>query len=470
MNKQQLLAQLKPLISSGEVLDRPYLQIGTQLQTADANTIVFYRLRPGGQPEEVLATRLAEAKDCLLIVNRTCPAVKKRPNTLVISDDHFFQAQQILCDLLYPKNNKLLLAGVTGTNGKTTTVNLACQIANACGKRALALGTLGLTNEAGEIIEDLQSTTPSYVELRRLIHQYQQKIDVLFMEVSSHALEQNRLGEMKLAVTCWTSFSQDHLDYHSTMEQYFKAKCKLFQESSLDSAPCYIPSQLVPLFDAVSAKEKLKVEEVSQWLKDLSQLSLSFKPRYNRDNLALAFSLNEFLWGQEFVRSQMIKQLELLKPPAGRFSVIPYGQNLVVIDYAHTPDALENICLAIREAFPKHELITVFGCGGNRDRTKRPLMGAIAEKYSDYVIVTSDNPRYEDPEAIIDDIVQSMKGNYERHSYRRQAIRQALSMLSTEQIVLIAGKGHEQYQEVKGIKRFFSDFEEVKVFMGEKSV
>ncbi len=470
MNNIQIKSVLAPMITSGEVRAGNYTQLKTQLQNADDKAVVFYRLHPGGQAEDVLTARLAGVADCLLIVNRNCPAIKKRPNTIVISDENFHRAQTLLSNLFYPNDNSLLIAGVTGTNGKTTTVNLACQIASFCGKRALALGTLGLTNEKGEVIEDLQSTTPSYIEIRRLIHSYQKKIDVIFMEVSSHALEQGRLGEMQLSVACWTSFSQDHLDYHSTMEQYFQAKCLLFQQKLKPSAPCYICAHLQPIFQQVSDSERLVVEGVSCELATDVNLPLSFRPKYNRDNLALAVSMNKYLWGDEYVAQNLKKNLTMLKAPTGRFSVIPYGENLVVIDYAHTPDALENICLAIREAFPDFQLITVFGCGGNRDKLKRPIMGALAEKHSDYVIVTSDNPRYEDPEAIIDDIVAGIKGNYERHSYRRQAIRHALSMLSQKQIVLIAGKGHEEYQEVKGIKRFFSDFEEVKVFMGEKSV
>lgn len=469
MNNKLIRSALSPFIQSGEVSAGEYLHLSTQLQTAKSQSIVFYRIQPGGQAEEIFANRLATASDCLILVNRSCPATKKRNNIVVLGEEGFVQSQKILCDLIYPNQNKLRIAGVTGTNGKTTTVSLACQIATICGKRALALGTLGLTNEKGEVIEDLLATTPSYIELRRIIHQYQNQLDVLFMEVSSHALEQNRLGEMQLDVACWTSFSQDHLDYHSTMEQYFNAKCLLFQRALKAHAPCYICHGLLPLFDQVTGNENLKLESVREELNSL-ELPLHFRPVYNLDNLALALSLNQFLWGADTVLLQVDKKWNQLKTPAGRFSVLPFGNNLVVIDYAHTPDALENICRAIRDAFPDYELITVFGCGGNRDRTKRPMMGEIAERYSDHVIVTSDNPRYEEPEAIIDDIVAGMKGSYERHSYRRQAIRQALSMLGQKQIVLIAGKGHEEYQEVKGIKRFFSDFEEVKVFMGEKGV
>lgn len=469
MNSKLIIDILKPYIQSGVIPSHDYKNLSTQLQTADAQTVVFYRILPGGQAEEVFANRLAAAADCLVLVNRSTPQTKKISRVIVLGEEGFSVAQKELCDLFYPNQSKLLLAGVTGTNGKTTTVNLACQIATLCGKQALALGTLGLTNDRGEVIEELQSTTPSYIELRRLIHHYQDKCDVIFMEVSSHALEQKRLGEMLLDVACWTSFSQDHLDYHSTMEQYFAAKCLLFQRSLKEQVPCYICESLAPLFEQVDEKGRLHIEKVRDELSTV-ELPMHFRPKYNLDNLALALSMNQYLWGEEYVLSKMSKEWSKLKTPMGRFSVIPYGPNLVVIDYAHTPDALENICIAIREAFLNYELITVFGCGGNRDKTKRPLMGAIAEKYSDHVIVTSDNPRYEDPEAIIDDIVTGMHGSYERHSYRRQAIRQALSMLGSKQIVLIAGKGHEEYQEVKGIKRFFSDFEEVRVFMGEKSV
>lgn len=470
MNKKQLEQILSPLHVSGVIPDGNYTKLATQLQNTTEGTIVFYRIQPGGQAEEIFANRYAAAHpSCLVLVNRACPSLKKRENIVVLGEEAFLSAQKLLADQFYPFEGKMKLVGVTGTNGKTTTVNLACQIAKIAGKRAFALGTLGITDETGKVIEDLNSTTPSYIELRRIFHTYQSSLDVLFMEVSSHALEQKRLGEFTLDAACWTSFSQDHLDYHSTMEQYFQAKCLLFQSYLRAEAPCYICADLSALFENVQGKEKLHLEIVREMI-PLDRLPLHFRPRYNLDNLSLALSLNNHLWGEELVSGKMMDSWEKLRTPSGRFSVIPYGENLVIIDYAHTPDALENICKAIRESFPKYELITVFGCGGNRDRTKRPIMGRIAEEYSDYVIVTSDNPRYEDPELIIDDIIAGMKGSYERHSYRRQAIRQALAMLGQKQIVLIAGKGHEEYQEVKGIKRYFSDFEEVRIFMGEKHV
>ncbi len=436
----------------------------TNLQHAKKNDVAFYKIT--GDPGALLKFREREASATygLLIINLSLPDLNKK-NIVAIDDKNFYSVQKILADIIYPYPSHIKLSGVTGTNGKTTVVNLSAQIAGQLGKKAISVGTLGIKNQKNEILEkDLESTTPSFIEFRRILFTHAQNIDAVFLEVSSHGLDQNRLSDINLDVAGWTNLTQDHLDYHKEMESYFKAKLKIITDKLKKNGRCFLPigeENLLKKINSFSDKAQL-CDPID--FKNIKNLPPFFRSSFNEKNLQLALQLNGFLFekNQEAIKLSSIK-LETIIAPEGRLNIIPFKDNYIVIDYAHTPDALENIAKALKKDFADKKLTIVFGCGGNRDRKKRPIMGEIAQKYGDRVVVTSDNPRDEVPEDIIAEIMAGLseRKNITVEVDRGLAIQKALTSASQE-IILIAGKGHETYQEIKGTKHPFSDYDEVK--------
>jgi UDP-N-acetylmuramoyl-L-alanyl-D-glutamate--2,6-diaminopimelate ligase len=474
MNKIELITKLGSLVvSRNDIGESGTLNnITTNLQGAGPLDVVFYKINPHDPKSvESFKKRLSSARPGLLILNHGAEFVKET-NCIFIDNDSFLPAQKILLDELFPNLKNLKVVGVTGTNGKTTTVNLAMQIASMTGHKSFSVGTIGVFDINGAIHSDLESTTPSYVEFRKLIHKFQNTYEVCFVEVSSHALVQNRLFDIELEAAAWTSFSQDHLDYHQTMEEYFKAKLLIEKKYLKPSRSLIIPSAEKDLYEKIlkiapETKVKLaKTLEQRGFGKSIKERPLFYHSSYNQSNVELAFELNADLFGEEKLSSIKLSEI---KTPLGRFSVIELeNNNLAIVDYAHTPDALVNISTAIRNAFPDHSLTVVFGCGGNRDKTKRPLMGKAVASLADKVIVTSDNPRDEAPEDIIVDVIAGIEGDYEAIVDRKKAIVGALEDADENEIILIAGKGHEEYQEIKGVKHPFSDFNIVKEFIAGK--
>ena len=474
MNKIELITKLGSLVvSRNDISESGSLNnITTNLQGAGPLDVVFYKINPHDPKSvESFKKRLSSARPGLLILNHGAEFVKDT-NCIFIDIDSFLPAQKILLDELFPNLKNLKVVGVTGTNGKTTTVNLAMQIASMTGHKSFSVGTIGVFDINGAIHPDLESTTPSYVEFRKLIHKFQNTYEVCFVEVSSHALVQNRLFDIELEAAAWTSFSQDHLDYHQTMEEYFKAKLLIEKKYLKPERSLIIPSAEKDLYEnilkiAPETKVKLaKTLEQRGFGKSIKERPLFYHSSYNQSNVELAFELNADLFGEEKLSSIKLSEI---KTPLGRFSVIELeNNNLAIVDYAHTPDALVNISTAIRNAFPDHSLTVVFGCGGNRDKTKRPLMGKAVASLADKVIVTSDNPRDEAPEDIIVDVIAGIEGDYEAIVDRKKAIVGALEDADENEIILIAGKGHEEYQEIKGVKHPFSDFNIVKEFIAGK--
>jgi UDP-N-acetylmuramoyl-L-alanyl-D-glutamate--2,6-diaminopimelate ligase len=470
MNKEKLLSLMTPYIVSKNTitgLAETLNNLTTNLQNAKEQDVVFYKVNPK-DPKSVenFGKRIQGARPGLLIFN--ADAGVRLDNSLFINAEDFLSVQKILLDELFPNSNKLKIIGVTGTNGKTTTVNLGMQISSMIGHSAISIGTIGVQDVNGALIEDIESTTPSYVELRKLIHRFQDKYEAMFMEVSSHALVQDRLYDIKLDGSAWTSFSQDHLDYHRTMEEYFKAKLLIEKKYLKPDACMLIPEQEKELLamlvhNAPEARMKVAKSLDQRGFGDsLEERPLFYRSSYNQSNAEIALQLNEEIWGTDAVKKIKLKAI---KTPLGRFSVIElHNDNMAIVDYAHTPDALVNIGQAIKNAFPAHSLTVVFGCGGNRDKTKRPLMGKAASEFADKIIVTSDNPRDEAPEDIIIDILAGIKTGYEAVVDRKKAIHSALESIGKKEVVLIAGKGHEEYQEIKGVKHPFSDFNIVKEF------
>lgn len=465
MNKTKLLSLLNPFIVSKNNItenESPLINVTTNLQNSKAQDVVFYQINVRDEKTiESFKKRLIGSNPGLLILNHGAEFVKN-DNCIFVDQDQFLKIEKILLDEFYPNKKTMKIVGVTGTNGKTTTVNLAMQIASMAGHPAISLGTIGIQDVNGAVGADLESTTPSYVELRKIIHQFQDKYEVCFLEVSSHALVQNRLYDILLDAAAWTSFSQDHLDYHRTMEEYFDAKLLIEKKYLKENQTLLLPAMEKALYEEILKKAPNSKIKISKTLdernngKSLEERPLFYHSTYNQSNAELALQLNADLFGEDVLQNIQLKNI---KTPLGRFSIIELqNENMAIVDYAHTPDALINIGSAIKSAFPGHSLTVVFGCGGNRDKTKRPMMGKAVSEFADKIVVTSDNPRDESPEDIIIDILAGIKNGYEAVIDRKKAILAALENIGKKEIILIAGKGHEEYQEIKGVKYPFSDF------------
>lgn len=370
--------------------------------------------------------------------------------------------------------------GVTGTNGKTTITYLLESIFQHVNKRCAVMGTINY--RMGNKVFPSRNTTPGLVENQTFLSQLaQEHFDYCAMEVSSHALDQGRVDLIDFAAAIFTNLTSDHLDYHLTRENYFQAKAKLFARLSSPAAAVIntddaFGERLLAMTDARCISYGIKHN--AQWMAEDIQLSLQgtgFKlihPKgenfiqtplvgiYNVYN-TLAVMAACFAEGMDLESIQ--EGISFFRGVPGRLERVDAGQNFsIFIDYAHTQDALENILKTLRQVSPS-KIILVFGCGGNRDKTKRPLMGRTAAQWADYCVVTSDNPREEDPQEIIDQILPGFqKDNYTVIVDRREAIGHALSLAREGDTVLIAGKGHEDYQVLKDKKIPFKEKEIVR--------
>lgn len=371
---------------------------------------------------------------------------------------------------------KLSLTGVTGTNGKTTVAYQLAQAYSLLGQKAAYVGTLG----QGPIqsLNGLANTTPDALCLQRLFAQYvKEGVQQVCMEVSSHALSLGRVDCVAFKQAIYTNLSHDHLDFHQTMHAYAQAKAALFSKPELKYAiinqddeynqlmqqhlPKTCRSFLYGLSDGASFQgahwetnlSGSVLEVVSPWGRH--RLRIQSLGRFNIYNTLAVFA--SLLASEVASVEEVVAVMSQLKPSPGRLEIVAQHP-CVVVDYAHTPDALENVLLTLTSLKPQN-LWVVFGCGGDRDRTKRPLMGRIASQLADQVILTNDNPRSEDPELILQEIMQGIPADHTVKSIpdRREAIHYALSHASEQDVVLIAGKGHEDYQII-GTQRFaFSD-------------
>ena len=382
----------------------------------------------------------------------------------------------------YP-SKKLYITGVTGTNGKTTIAYQLAQAYPLLGLRASYVGTLGY----GEVqaLKSLANTTPDALCLQTLLQDdVASGIEYSCMEVSSHALTLGRVDDIDFTQAIYTNLSLDHLDFHQTMDAYAMAKAALFSKPTLQAVIInqddphselmqqQVPSTCLMLLYGLSDKADVQaltwafslsgstVEVASPWGKHT--LHLQSLGRFNIYN-SLAVFASLMLSGVASVEA-VSAVMGQLKPSPGRMEIVAQ-KPCVIVDYAHTPDALENVLLTLVELKPR-QLWVVFGCGGDRDRTKRPIMGNIASQYADMVVLTNDNPRSEEPEAILREIRHGMPTEYTAHIIpdRREAIHYALSHAGEQDIVLIAGKGHENYQIIGRQKFPFSDQDVVRQY------
>ena len=378
--------------------------------------------------------------------------------------------------------NKLKIIGVTGTNGKTTTCFLMYQMLKKLGVKVAYMGTIGFYFE-DEVIE-LPNTTPEILDVYSYMIEALEKGATHFvMEVSSHALDEKRVEGIEFSEIAFTNLTEDHLDYHKTMENYLK--CKLLILDQLKSDGVIIVNQddeygkffLQKHYETLGYNgtdyKIIDYEDTEKGTKITFQtkgqtyeIETNLKSKFNVYNYLTCFAL---VYNLGYTEEEIKKITKDVYPPRGRCETIKVGMSEAVIDYAHTPDAVEKIIDAFT-AHKKGRIITIVGCGGDRDPMKRPIMGRIASEKSDYVIFTNDNPRTENPENIMKDILNGVeKENYEVIMDRKEAIKKGLSMLKEKDVLLILGKGHEDYQIIGHTKHHFSDLEEVENYIKEKN-
>lgn len=406
------------------------------------------------------------------------------------------QALALMAERFYENpSSRIKMVGVTGTNGKTTTTNLIAAVLGAAGHKTGLIGTIH--NRIGDRILSVSHTTPESADLQELLHEMVlEKVNDCVMEVSSHALALHRVDGCEFDVAVFTNLTQDHLDFHNDMRSYLEAKQILFRKLSLPGVKrgkCAVVNADDPYAGSIieasagveiytygiNQEADVRAENVHVGARGVSftvtgkwgrcPLELRITGLFNVYNTLAAFTACAAMG----IPVEVIKKaLEGMQGVPGRFELVDAGQDFaVIVDYAHTPDGLENVLKTARE-ITKEKLITVFGCGGDRDRTKRPLMGRIAAGYSDYVLVTSDNPRTEAPLDIIKDIEKGLEpvakqGCYTVEPDRRRAIRLAVGMAKKGDVVVIAGKGHEDYQIIGTTKYPFDDRSEVRSALKE---
>ena len=415
------------------------------------------------------------------IVCEELPLVKLETVTYVKVTDSGFALGIMACNFFDNPSEKLKLVGVTGTNGKTTTVTLLFNLFKSLGYSVGLLSTV--QNKINNTVIPATHTTPDALTLNELLHEMvEQSCEFAFMEVSSHAVVQNRIAGLSFTGAVFTNITHDHLDYHKTFDEYIRAKKRFFDFLphtafalvNRDDKNGLIMMQntkakkyTYALRNSADYKCRIVENHLNGLLLNLDNQELWVKliGTFNAYNVLAVYSTG-LLLKQD--KTNVLTALSNLNSVEGRFQYIKSPNGVIgIVDYAHTPDALKNVLETIKDIRTGNEqVITLVGCGGDRDSAKRPVMAAIACEYSNKVILTSDNPRSEDPEEILNQMQKGVSPNDVkktlRISDRREAIKTACSLSQKGDIILIAGKGHEKYQEIKGVKHDFDDLEILK--------
>lgn len=395
--------------------------------------------------------------------------------TYIVKDTHEYLVQTLKREY-YDEIKDLKLIGITGTNGKTTSCYLIHQALNRLGRKCGYIGTIGFYID--EKICDLPNTTPDILDLYDMLLTCKKEgCEFVAMEVSSHSLDMNRVDGLLFDYAIFTNLTQDHLDYHGNMKNYALAKQKLFRKMK-EQGTCFINIDddnsyhfLLPENHNITYGFRNGSYRITNMTYSLGHTDfivshegektyqMKLIGKHNLYNMLVVIMLLEELGIGE---SEIRKTISLLEEPRGRMECVRYHDALIIVDYAHTPDAVSNAIHAVLE-IPHGKIYTIVGCGGDRDRAKRPEMAKIATDLSDYAIFTSDNPRNEDPEHILDDMEHGLDNtNYEKIVNRKEAINRGIQMLQKSDILLLLGKGHETYQVIGNKKIHFDDMEEVK--------
>ena len=384
-------------------------------------------------------------------------------------------------------SSKLNLIGVTGTNGKTTIATLLFDLYTELEIKSGLISTVKISYDNKNF--QANQTTPDSLSINRFLSEMvNSNVRYCFMEVSSHGIDQNRTDGLVFKGGIFTNLTHDHLDYHESFENYRDTKKQFFDSLSNNSFALTNNDDkngMVMLQNTIADKYTYSLNSVSDFKAKILESSFDgmllkinstefwskLVGKFNAYNILSVYSAASILG---LPKNELLKAMSSLDAVAGRFQFYKKNKITAIVDYAHTPDALENILKSINEIkTSENNLITVVGCGGNRDKSKRPLMGDIASNLSSKVIFTSDNPRFEDPEIIIEEMIRGVRSTNSNKtisiSNRKEAIKAACQFARTNDIILVAGKGHESYQEVKGVRSDFDDFEIVKELLNQKN-
>jgi len=421
------------------------------------------------------------------IVCETLPGTLSDQVTYILVEDAIIALAHLADEWFDHPSRALRLVGVTGTNGKTTTATLLYEMARLLGHKAGLLSTV--KNIIDTVEQEAKQTTPDHLTLNRLLHEMVEAgCEYAFMEVSSHACVQHRIEGITFAGGIFTNLTRDHMDFHKTVDNYIAAK-KMFFDALPEGAFALVNADdkvgEVMLQNTRASKYRYSLRTLTDYKGRIvesrldgttlelngNQVEVLFTGRFNAYNLLSVYGASLLLG---FDPQEVLVKMSLLEPVAGRFQTMrsPRGYTAIV-DYAHTPDALVNVLDTIREVVGTGgNIITVCGCGGDRDRGKRPIMAREAAVRSDRVVLTSDNPRTEDPDAILREMETGLPDDARPRTLiitdRRQAIRTACQLAQAGDVVLVAGKGHENYQEINHVKHHFDDREQIlEVFSGE---
>ena len=420
----------------------------------------------------------AVAKGASAVVCEQLPAETAHGVAYVVVPDAAGALADMAAAFYGHPSRELKLVGITGTNGKTTTATLLYDLVRALGYKAGLVSTV--VYKVGERIVEATHTTPDPVRLNAMMREMADEgCEYCFMECSSHAIVQQRTRGLHFAGGIFSNITHDHLDYHKTFAEYIRAKKRFFDGlpkgafalTNADDRNGMVMVQntrarvaTYSLRSLCDFQGKVLEDGFEGMLMDINgtEVNVQFIGRFNASNLLAVYGAAVLLGKKP---EDVLVALSLLRPVAGRFDAqrSPDGYTAIV-DYAHTPDALENVLNAIHEVLRgQGHVITVVGAGGNRDKGKRPLMAQEAARQSDRLIITSDNPRFEEPQAIIDDMLAGLTAEDKRKTLsivdRREAIRTACLLAQPGDVILVAGKGHEDYQEIKGVKHHFDDRE-----------
>ena len=384
-------------------------------------------------------------------------------------------------------SSKLNLIGVTGTNGKTTIATLLFDLYTELEIKSGLISTVKISYDNKNF--QANQTTPDSLSINRFLSEMvNSNVRYCFMEVSSHGIDQNRTDGLVFKGGIFTNLTHDHLDYHESFENYRDTKKQFFDSLTNNSFALTNNDDkngMVMLQNTIADKYTYSLNSVSDFKAKILESSFDgmllkinstefwskLVGKFNAYNILSVYSAASILG---LPKNELLKAMSSLDAVAGRFQFYKKNKITAIVDYAHTPDALENILKSINEIkTSENNLITVVGCGGNRDKSKRPLMGDIATNLSSKVIFTSDNPRFEDPEIIIEEMISGVRSTNSNKtisiSNRKEAIKAACQFARTNDIILVAGKGHESYQEVKGVRSDFDDFEIVKELLNQKN-
>jgi len=416
-----------------------------------------------------------------IISSQEFEGVKK--NILYIKSSNVRKSLSEVAYAIYKSKPKNIIA-VTGTNGKSSIVDFYFQILKLNKIRVASIGTLGV--KKGNYVKSVANTTIDPIKLSKVLSQLKKEnINNIILEASSHGLKQNRLDGLKFKTAIFTNLSHDHLDYHKTYNDYLKSKLYLFKKLLEKNANIITDSEIKQYkkIKGIALKKGFNIETISNNKGNLEIISHLYvndkqiiKVKYNKNTYKFETKLIGKIQIKNILMAviaaaksnlsfkKIIGSINNIKPVSGRLEQIGSIKNnsKVILDYAHTPEALRVSLKSLKEQFKDRKIIIVFGCGGNRDKTKRPMMGKIANQYCDKIFLTDDNPRYENPKKIRVSVKKNINSSkmYEI-SNRANAIKKAILSLKTGEILIVAGKGHEKIQEYKSTKKLFSDRKEI---------